>query len=502
MHSDSVAQQYQRALHLAEAGHHQQALEQIVRYLQAVPNDGKALNDAGTLLFCLQRGTEAISYYEKALQHCQGDDRAQVYWNLCEACLQEGRPEQAAVLFSEMRKDETLNVDILNRTANIFLEKDQLGRAMEVLRYSLKLSPNQKILSPMMKVIYAKRDKAVVISDYDSITSQMLTMYLDSLMPTQRWIGNQMDSPPEPMNGYGFSVFVGIGKTLLECIRKGAVSKAIVVLTEQDLSNPLLEQVDFSVIGTLVVCADTEVVDCLREQAPSLSMVRADNVPDAESMPLYDKPHGKQIAAVGPWNARANPMFLLQCFQKLHYIDSEYRLHLAGVFEDPALERYLNRMIVAMKLENVVFLDGPVKNLTRWFEDKHYIVSAAIDAGMLGGVWAGTAFGLTPLVHRFAGVEEMFNAEAVFDLAEDFCDLVGNNSYDAQRSRQMAQQRFEQNGLAPTVHRVICDQESQRLAEPPSVSMQPTAADNEPTIPLLDLPPLQNKAEIYQNSPI
>ncbi|MHC4960700.1 MAG: hypothetical protein ACYTE1_06060, partial [Planctomycetota bacterium] len=90
MHSDSAAQQYEQALALAEAGQHEQALEQIVNYLQVMPNDGKAFNDAGTLLFCMQRGRDAIVYFEKALQLCEGDDLTQVYWNLCETYLQEG----------------------------------------------------------------------------------------------------------------------------------------------------------------------------------------------------------------------------------------------------------------------------------------------------------------------------------------------------------------------------------------------------------------------------
>ena len=68
MHSDSAAQQYEQALALAEAGQHEQALEQIVNYLQVMPNDGKAFNDAGTLLFCMQRGRDAI---RRHVIHCR-----------------------------------------------------------------------------------------------------------------------------------------------------------------------------------------------------------------------------------------------------------------------------------------------------------------------------------------------------------------------------------------------------------------------------------------------
>jgi len=48
---------------------------------------------------------------------------------------------------------------------------------------------------------------------------------------------------------------------------------------------------------------------------------------------------GKKLAAVGPFNAHHNPAFLLQCMQKLHYLDADYRLYLAGEFEDKALSR-------------------------------------------------------------------------------------------------------------------------------------------------------------------
>jgi glycosyltransferase involved in cell wall biosynthesis len=484
MHSDLAARQYEQALTLAEAGQHEQALEQMVNYLQVMPNDGKALNDVGTLLFCLRRGCDAIVYFEKALRLCTGDDRTQVYWNLCEAYLQEGYPEKAAAMFTVMHQNEILNIDTVNRTADVFLKKNQLGRAMEALNHSLRLASEQELLGPMMEVIRGNRKKAMVISDYDSITSQTLAAYLDLLMPTQRWVGDQYDLPPEAIENLGFSIFVGIGKTLLECLQCGGIGKTILVLNEQDMSSPLLERVDFSMIDTLIACTDAEFIEHLRQQAASLTVVGADAVPDPETLPFYDKKQGKRIAAVGPWDARANPMFLLQSFQKLHYLDSDYRLYLAGGFEDATLERYMNQMIEAMEMENVVFLDGPVKNLTRWFKDKHYIVSTAIDASALGGVWTGMACGLMPVVHRFAAVEEMFGGEFVFDLAEDFCSLIQNGHYDAKRFRQIAQERFEQKGLAATVHRVICEMESQMPKQSPPMEMNTVSTPSSQAMPL------------------
>jgi len=481
MHSDSTANGYEQALAMADAGQHEQALEQIVSYLQSAPGDGKAFNDAGTLLFCLKRGREAIVFFEKALQLCKGDDRTQVYWNLCEACLQEGYPEKAVALFAVMHQNEILNIDTVNRTADVFLQKNQLGRAIEVLKCSLKLAPNQEVLGPMIEAIRGNRQTAMVISDDDSFISQTLATSLDSLIPTRRRIGDRCDRTSEAIHDVGFSIFVGIGNVLLDCLQRNGLDKKILILNEQDLSSPFLGQVDFSKIDDVVACTDAEWIEYLRQQAPSLTVIRADAVPNPETLPLYDKKQGKRIAAVGPWNARANPMFLLQCFQKLHYLDADTRLYLAGDFEDPTLERYMTQMIEAMELDNIVFLDGPVKNLPRWLKDKHYIVSTAIDASALGGVWAGAACGLMPLVHRFAAVDEMFDSEFVFDLAEDFFRLIHNSDYDPKRFRRIAQERFDQGGLSAAVHTLLCKMESQMPTQIPSMKADPASAPMETT---------------------
>jgi len=53
-----------------------------------------------------------------------------------------------------------LNVDVLNRAANIFLNKNDKAGAMEMLLRSLRISPQQEILLPMIKVIRSKRLKS------------------------------------------------------------------------------------------------------------------------------------------------------------------------------------------------------------------------------------------------------------------------------------------------------------------------------------------------------
>lgn len=148
---------YQRALDLAEAGRHLEALEVIQDYLVYTPEDTEALNDAGVILHCLGRSKEAIVHLTKA--RSLEPDSAEITWNLSEAYLAEGQAEKASQLFSDMQRLGIFSVDILNRTANVLLDNGNLTAAAEMLERSQQLLPGQEILNPMIKIIRSKIQK-------------------------------------------------------------------------------------------------------------------------------------------------------------------------------------------------------------------------------------------------------------------------------------------------------------------------------------------------------
>lgn len=145
---------YQKALDLAEIGRHEEALGHIQKHLSSSPNDAEALNDAGALLHCLDRSDEAIDCLLKArdLQ----PESAEIIWNLSETYLASGKASEAMELFEDMDRMGILNPDLLNRTANVFLNEANLADALKLLNRSLELSPNQEILRPMIEVISHK----------------------------------------------------------------------------------------------------------------------------------------------------------------------------------------------------------------------------------------------------------------------------------------------------------------------------------------------------------
>ena len=149
--------EYDEILDLAESGNTEEALVRIQEYLGSVPNDPEALNDTGAILFSLGHTEEAINHFLKANQLFP--ESAEIVWNLMESYLAENMPQKAMELLDKMDSLGILSIDVLNRTADILLKNENFIDAARVLRRSLQMSPQQKILQPMIDIINGKIPK-------------------------------------------------------------------------------------------------------------------------------------------------------------------------------------------------------------------------------------------------------------------------------------------------------------------------------------------------------
>src|SRR4030042_933271 len=112
---------YQKISALAEAGKHEESLGCLQQYLIRHPDDIQALNDIGAVLHCLGRTEEALHYLLKS--HRLEPQNPQIIWNLVEAYLATGRAQEASLLFDDMERLKIISADVINRCANVFLEK-------------------------------------------------------------------------------------------------------------------------------------------------------------------------------------------------------------------------------------------------------------------------------------------------------------------------------------------------------------------------------------------
>lgn len=465
-----------QAAELAEKGQYEQALGLLQSYLKEHPQDPEALNDAGTILYCLHRGQEAIEYFQKARSLSRGEILAQVLFNLCEAYLAERCPEEAVGLLDEMTSHNILNVDTLNRIAQCFVDKNALGPAIEMLLYSLRLAPNQEILRPMLEIIRSRR-AAIFLYGEQERRLEGLQSYLQERYRVYPCIGGNLPAVGEGVCRQAVSIFAGISRALLDSRYQRGPS--ILFLDYEDLGNPAIEQIDWTGIQALFVPC-TAVAEQIRQRLGTIpSAVRVGTIGpsvDAESIGFLERKKGKRLAAVGPWTAHHNPMFLLHCMQKLHYLDADMRLYLAGEFEDESVRQYVESMIEAMGLDNAVFLDGVPRNWQRWLKDKHYIVSAAVDGRAMPSVLCGMAAGLRPVVHQFPGASEFVEPQYQFLLAEDFCRQILEGAYEPQRYREWVVDHYSPVQIYLPLVRVLSEMEHQLMLQSggPRAQEQPT----------------------------
>ncbi len=155
MTDDLKGQYYQKALELVKEGKNEQALECLLEHLRRNPCDSEALNDTGAVCYCMGKTSQAIEFLEQAVR--LSPDSGEMYWNLAEAYLSANMPSWAARLFGDIERLGLDNFDLYNRTAKLFVDKNDKANAIEMLLKSLEKSPNQDLLYPMVEVLKSKR---------------------------------------------------------------------------------------------------------------------------------------------------------------------------------------------------------------------------------------------------------------------------------------------------------------------------------------------------------
>lgn len=434
---------HQRGLELAEASKYQEALACIQEHLCAAPDDAQALNDAGTILYCLGRPDEAIDHFVKA-RSFQGDS-ADILWNLVEAYFGVGRVKEAVQLFDDMERMGILKAEVLNRTANAFLAQDNKAGAIEMLHHSLELSPDQKILEPMIDVIRSKMPKVVFFCGDGMRFLNETVDFIKQRFEVRLFEDQAEEELVEVMKWSDISWFEP-GHLAVTASKLPKLCENIIRLDCYDAYKQWPQQVNWANIDVLVAVGNSFVGDVLIQKVPGLeSQTSIVTVPigvNLEKFPFTNRRRGKNIAFLANLNVLKNPSFVLQCMQKLHYIDPDYRLFFGGEFADAALEYYLKHMVDALDLRGVVSFDGGAEDVRFWLEDKHYIVSTSIIEGQSRGVLEGMACGLKPVVHNFPGADQVFPPEFLFNISEEFCEQIVSDEYEPQRYSRFVEENY------------------------------------------------------------
>jgi len=465
---------YQRGLQLADKGKYQEGLHCIREHLRTAPHDVQALNDAGAILHCLGQTDDAIACLARARDLNGGS--GEIIWNLVEAYLGGAMASEAAGLFDDMERLGILSIDVLNRTATMLLDQGKKGEAMEVLLRSYRLWPEQEVLKPILDVVRGKRPKVAFFrcgGGEDGVLADVCE-FVQQRFATEFHAGMDPGRMAERMRWADICWFDGGGEMVVEASRRVERKKMIVSLRRSDIRDRWAKQVRWENVDILVQIGSSAVEEALLAQAPDIrNRTRLVVVPNGVNLDrrlFRQRTGGKSLACTGCLTMEANPAFLLQCMQKLHYIDPQYRLFFSGVFESPSLEQYIRYMVQTLDLSGVVFFEPHPGDLNAWLSDKHFVVAGGIGESQVEALLAGMACGLKPVIHNFPGAEKLFPARYLFNIAEQFCEQVRSQHYEPESYRRFVQERYPLQEQLKKVNGILTQLETEIDLESLTVS--------------------------------
>ena len=199
-------------------------------------------------------------------------------------------------------------------------------------------------------------------------------------------------------------------------------------------------------ISDLIFVAE-HIKDIALQQVPRL----ADRIKDIHivpnginlnKFPFKQRSRGKNLAYVGHINYKKGPMLLLHAFRELVQEDSKYRLFIAGDFQDARYELYFNQMIKEMNLANNIQMDGWVKDVATWLEDKHYIISTSLLESQQLSLCEAMARGIKPVVHNFVGARGIYPEKYLWNTIPEFVRMVTEGDYNSAEYRKYIEDNY------------------------------------------------------------
>jgi glycosyltransferase involved in cell wall biosynthesis len=222
--------------------------------------------------------------------------------------------------------------------------------------------------------------------------------------------------------------------------------KIIISVRRSDVQDRWAKAVPWENVDLLAQIGSCAVEEALLSQVPDLRrrtrLVVVPNGVNLRRYPLRRRDRGKHLACLGCLTMEANPGFLVQCMQKLHYLEAGYRLFFSGRFENSTLEQYVRHMVRTLDLTSVISFEPDPGDLNGWLSDKHFIVAAGIGENQVEALLAGMACGLKPVVHNFPGADKLLPPQYLFNIAEQFCEQVLSHDYQPAQYRRLVEERY------------------------------------------------------------
>jgi glycosyltransferase involved in cell wall biosynthesis len=226
---------------------------------------------------------------------------------------------------------------------------------------------------------------------------------------------------------------------------------------------PHVEQIKWEKINDLIFVAP-HIKDHACKAVPDLSERVRDIyvIPNGIDLGKYrfvERKPGRNLAFLGFINYKKGPQLLLHAFAELIRRDPDYRLHIAGQYQDDRYRLYLKQMLPELELEGKVSFDGWIDDVESWLADKNYVVCSSVLESQGMGIMQAMAMGIKPVIHSFVGASEIYDGEFLWTRISEFADQVQSSEYDSQRYREFVESRYSLEKTNAELSKVLLPKE-------------------------------------------
>jgi len=164
---------------------------------------------------------------------------------------------------------------------------------------------------------------------------------------------------------------------------------------------------------------------------------------DSKRWTFAERRPGFNIAYVGYINYKKGPMLLLHAFKSIFDKNNQYKLFIAGQFQDDRDVLYFNQMVKEFGLEGNVIYEGWQDNLDKWLEDKNYILCTSILESQNMSVMQAMVKGIKPIIHNFVGAKNIYPKALVWNTINEAVDMITDNEYNSKEYYSFILNDFE-----------------------------------------------------------
>lgn len=200
------------------------------------------------------------------------------------------------------------------------------------------------------------------------------------------------------------------------------------------LSN-MIEQVDWSVITDVVFVAEHIQAFSAERIQKSSQTIYPHIIPNGVDLSKFSITPNKEfkgnICFCGYINHKKSPELLMQAFKSIYHgsnvdckLHVDYKLHVAGQFQDPRYLYYMEHITDAMNLKEHSKFHGWVKDMNAFYANMDYIIVASPWESQHMACMEAMACGVTPLVHNFVGSDKIYQPEHIWTTIPEVVSMV------------------------------------------------------------------------------